>query len=706
MDYPISISSDDDSGGDYGYTDAYNFYDPDGEWGYATAAGNSGNGSINRPSKRARVRGPDDTAFDEVDFGPLASLSPNSSQYPQDTNSVAPEVSNAETLLLQVLEIFPDISHTYVKDLIDRHRASLLANTDFSPNNVEIALSTDAIYEEILGHKSYPKQESEKGKRKRDSIEAEINWEDNQMLETIPNRYSEAAASVLANEFLSMPMQHIRKVLRDKERLRPAYLALLSDANLLEKSRKSYVKLKKARVSTPPKNSSDLNDILTRELIAAKKHNENLQNDLNKKKQEEEAERANEEDHIRTGNLIECQCCYADAPANRCIPCDGADLHFFCFTCIRRSAETQIGLMKYTLQCFDVSGCQASFARPQLRVILGSITMDKIESLQQEDEIQKAALDGLEECPFCSFKAILPPVEEDKEFRCEKPDCKMVSCRLCEEESHIPMTCQEAQKDKGVSQRHEVEEAMSKALIRTCPKCQVKIVKESGCNKMICTKCATIMCYICQKNITNEGYNHFGRGTCYQDDSSVRDQEQVEKAQKAAIAKILAQNPDISEEQLRVELPKTHVHRVNSVHRQHNIGIHAMAMPQQLAPVVQFHGEHRGRGNHGNHAPNQPFQHQPPELQPPPGLHGAMINHFGGHNIVPPNRGIPANHPQAQLPDPAVQLAMNFRVMNANPGFGQPSQHILGVYGGQRLQGNPNNIGNFGNHGYPYARYP
>lgn len=273
--------------------------------------------------------------------------------------------------------------------------------------------------------------------------------------------------------------------------------------------------------------------------------------DIQKKKDEEEAEKANEEEHTRTGNLIECQCCYSDVPANRCLPCEGTEIHFFCFTCIRKSADTQIGLMKYTLLCFDVSGCQAPFARTDLKEVLGSLTMDKLDSMEQEDEIRKAGLEGLEDCPFCSFKAVLPPVEEDREFRCENSSCLVTSCRLCKEKSHIPMTCEESRKDKGLSERHQVEEAMSKALIRKCPKCQVQIVKEFGCNKMTCTKCRTLMCYICRKDITKDSYRHFKPGGCPQDDMNTQDRE-IQRAERTAIDKILAENPGITEEQIRV----------------------------------------------------------------------------------------------------------------------------------------------------------
>jgi TRIAD3 protein (E3 ubiquitin-protein ligase RNF216) len=50
---------------------------------------------------------------------------------------------------------------------------------------------------------------------------------------------------------------------------------------------------------------------------------------------------------------------------------------------------------------------------------------------------------------------------------------------------------------------------MTKALIRICPNkaCNTPMLKEAGCNKMTCSKCRTLSCYICSAII--KGYDHF-----------------------------------------------------------------------------------------------------------------------------------------------------------------------------------------------------
>jgi TRIAD3 protein (E3 ubiquitin-protein ligase RNF216) len=179
--------------------------------------------------------------------------------------------------------------------------------------------------------------------------------------------------------------------------------------------------------------------------------------------------------------------------------------------------------------------------------------MAKLDSLQQQDDIMKANLDGLEDCPFCEFKAIYPPPEEDREFRCLNPDCEMVSCRLCKGETHIPKSCKEV---AVVPERRLVEEAMTAALVRTCPTCNVGIVKEDGCDSVTCTKCQCSMCYICRQDISSGECNCEDEGEDEDEDGEGdRSQEEINDAQRTAIQNIRAKNPQLSEEELRVQFP-------------------------------------------------------------------------------------------------------------------------------------------------------
>lgn len=72
--------------------------------------------------------------------------------------------------------------------------------------------------------------------------------------------------------------------------------------------------------------------------------------------------------------------------------------------------------------------------------------------------------------------------------------------------------CDQVETKDETDGRKIVEEAMTKATIRTCPRpgCGTKFCKSDGCNKMTCPKCRTLICYICRNEIPKTvAYGHF-----------------------------------------------------------------------------------------------------------------------------------------------------------------------------------------------------
>ena len=191
------------------------------------------------------------------------------------------------------------------------------------------------------------------------------------------------------------------------------------------------------------------------------------------KKQLQENESRNADQAKKDGTIAECQCCWEEAPLNRMVVCDGELAHSFCYRCARSLAETQIGLSRSDLTCMSSAGCTAGFARDQQKLFLDQKLLVALERIDIEASLRMAGIENLETCPFCPYAAEYPPVSENKEFSCENEECCTVSCRLCREESHIPMTCEEAARENGHSARQIIEEAMSAALIRRCNKCKL-----------------------------------------------------------------------------------------------------------------------------------------------------------------------------------------------------------------------------------------
>jgi TRIAD3 protein (E3 ubiquitin-protein ligase RNF216) len=183
-----------------------------------------------------------------------------------------------------------------------------------------------------------------------------------------------------------------------------------------------------------------------------------------------------------------------------------------------------------------------------------------LERNEQEANLRLASIENLASCPFCPFAAEYPPVEIDREFRCQAPDCKKVTCRLCNLESHIPKSCKENAKETGLSVRRRIEEAMSAALIRKCNKCGTPFIKEEGCNKMRCTLkgCGNVQCYVCSKSCDYDHFDDQGRGgtrNCPLFESvETRHDAEVSKAEKEALEQVRAEHPEYTEDDLKVKV--------------------------------------------------------------------------------------------------------------------------------------------------------
>ncbi|GAA5986247.1 hypothetical protein JCM10908_006472 [Rhodotorula pacifica] len=265
------------------------------------------------------------------------------------------------------------------------------------------------------------------------------------------------------------------------------------------------------------------------------------------------------EEEIKAGAFFECGCCFGDTAISQLITCsEGCQ---FCPDCVRGNADNEIGLRKYVLKCMSTDVCPATFPESELVKCLPRKTLGALHKIKQEKEVDEAEIEGLAKCPFCPFAMIIDNPDE-RLFLCRRPDCRIVSCRDCGKRDHLPKTCAEmTDSELKLKSVHHVEEAMTEALIRRCPKpgCGEPYVKETGtCNKVRCSNCGTLSCYICNKII--EGYQHFKNpgtnlpiglkvdpnATCaLWDDTDTRNFQEVEAARMAAEAEARRLNAEL-----------------------------------------------------------------------------------------------------------------------------------------------------------------
>jgi TRIAD3 protein (E3 ubiquitin-protein ligase RNF216) len=181
-------------------------------------------------------------------------------------------------------------------------------------------------------------------------------------------------------------------------------------------------------------------------------------------------------------NIFHSDICCEDLPLNRMASCTSGK-HSACFVCVRKYVEGIVGQNKYFPRCMD-SDCKSVYAKKMLRPLLDKSIMGRMERLEQNEQLRN--VDGIEECPFCNFKAV---PQGTTVFDCQNPECEISSCRKCKELAHVPKSCEEAKESKSAGAnmniRHLLEEAMSRAAMRSCHVCRTAFVKGEGCNLVI-----------------------------------------------------------------------------------------------------------------------------------------------------------------------------------------------------------------------------
>ncbi|KAI7547385.1 hypothetical protein KC331_g5050 [Hortaea werneckii] len=460
-----------------------------------------------------------------------------------------------EQCLQFVLEIFPDVSHEHVLQLYESFEA------------VSGRTKRNNIIEKLVSDPTYPKQEKQTQKKRKRAASTDDSdaqrWE-KQEREVAPSYLKGTMQAILKVEYPEMTVKYINETFALEKHLYQAYVALAAAKDNPDPLKR---KLNKGRPSVRHFTTADAMATnsgwppLVEELAAARRCVQGIRAKkiLEDEKKKEEAE--NLRLAMERGETAECSACFDDLPMNRQVHCDGLTAHFTCYDCITAYIKSEVGESRCRLLC--PAGCGAGFAPNQLNLLEDKRLLEKFAELEQEKAIRDAGLKDLEECPFCDYKAILPPIEEDFEFRCANPECEQVSCRRCKSISHIPMSCEQYAKENRISSRHKIEEAMTAAMIRSCNRCKKHFIKEYGCNKMTCPSCRNMQCYCCSQTLKD--YEHFdqaplgssrrnGKKCPLYDDVERRHEREVKEAEEAAKKQLMEDNPDLNAEDLEIKI--------------------------------------------------------------------------------------------------------------------------------------------------------
>lgn len=192
---------------------------------------------------------------------------------------------------------------------------------------------------------------------------------------------------------------------------------------------------------------------------------------------------------------IACCCCFGEVSYNSSIVCPSG--HITCVECINRAVAVALG-NRTLIRCFHQSNCQEPFSETALNY---SITDSKLKMSYDNIVICKALqgmkIDNLHQCPFCDNACIFEKdhdAENMNAFDCSQ--CKKVSCIKCMKMLHDG-PCD--------TSSHMKEERETEKFAIKC--CGTLIIRGDGCNKIRCTNCQTLWCWICKYKI--KGYDHF-----------------------------------------------------------------------------------------------------------------------------------------------------------------------------------------------------
>ncbi len=453
-----------------------------------------------------------------------------------------------QAVVAAILELFPEVAPDHV---------SILFRANAHNHTVEAI--ADILLQGIEDGRPYPKSEALKKQKRKRSITSDGEQDHKynaknrnpvsfgerltmqvfqQRTETqqYANRQS-CSKSILSVEFPQIPMKRIDTAMAEcGHHLYPVYMALYKLDRDWKATAPTYTKLKCERRNHGNQSPDLLDRILLgqdaialqyaphnhiyQELKAAREAKGKMYLKSTQIEEEERKELENERQAKADGMMEECGCCYGGFPRNRMVHCNQeSTCHFFCKSCAKMNASTEVGQGKYVLVCMSMDECSAGFSRDQRELFMDTKLTIALERLEAEANLRMAGIENLESCPFCPYAAEYPPISIDKVFRCLHPDCLEESCRLCRKVAHIPKTCEELAKesDQEALQR-QLENKMSDALIRKCNNCKTPFIKMDGCNKITCTKCRNVQCYICGKDcvaVNGSTYAHFndiGRG--------------------------------------------------------------------------------------------------------------------------------------------------------------------------------------------------
>jgi hypothetical protein len=210
---------------------------------------------------------------------------------------------------------------------------------------------------------------------------------------------------------------------------------------------------------------------------------------------------------------FECTCCYDDKEIIDFGQC--TDGHLICNSCVKKHAtDTIYQKLSSKICCINTQDkCFGTISDSILEKVLDIRIFSEYIILKNMAEIKELCIDdiNIKICQHCNAGTDIGEQEQGQGQVIETlicMECFKDTCLKCNQVGHPGAECY-ALGNVCRSQRQNIEDKMSEAVIIRCGNCNNTIVKDEGCNKVTCL-CGNYICYCCKQNVPKSvGYSHF-----------------------------------------------------------------------------------------------------------------------------------------------------------------------------------------------------
>ena len=239
---------------------------------------------------------------------------------------------------------------------------------------------------------------------------------------------------------------------------------------------------------------------------------EMLQIEINARKRIENAARAGihpalldaeNQDFIENFEAFECQICYVEADIGEGIILKNCH-HSFCKVCLIDTVRHSEDIEVKCPHIDDHGSCKFIIQQLEIRKIVPQDVFDKY--LEKSLKLFKGTLGA--DAYHCKTPDCNGFVEVNKDLRgfmC--PACKAVNCIGCKA-IHTGKNCLEYQDEVNPDGKRNREDEQSEAAIKNlisadqalyCPGCGIPVMKDDGCDYIVCTTCQLGICWRMKK---------------------------------------------------------------------------------------------------------------------------------------------------------------------------------------------------------------